>query len=272
MTAIVRFGPGAFYGRCASERRVGGLHLAELEPTVADHEVRMHAHDDAHLVLIAAGDYISSADGMPAVTTGPTLVLNPPCTEHRDRFQRLAGRFMTLSIPRSLWIDYAQATRLPSAAVRLTESAVAHAVLLLRELHGWDSGSKLVVQAGLAEILCDAHALQTERLGTGPAWLLRAHSQLAEEFEHVPELADLARQADLHPVYFSRAFRQRYGCSPGAFLRRCRVQRATALLHRRKDMPLAEIAAAVGYVDQAHFSNAFKRVFGITPGRYRSLL
>jgi AraC-like DNA-binding protein len=37
-------------------------------------------------------------------------------------------------------------------------------------------------------------------------------------------------------------------------------------------MPLAEIAAAVGYVDQAHFSNAFKRVFGITPGRYRSLL
>jgi AraC family transcriptional regulator len=272
MTAIVRFGSGAFYGRRASERRVGGLHLAELEPTVADHDVRMHAHDDAHLVLVATGHYISSADGMPAVTTVPTLVLNPPCTEHRDRFQQLAGRFMTLSIPRGLWRDYAHAARLPSAAIRLTETAVAHAMLLLRELHGWDSGSKLVVQSGLAEILDDASALRTERLGTGPAWLLRAHSRLAEDSEHAPELAELARQADLHPVYFSRAFRQRYGCSPGDFLRRCRMQRATALLHRRKDMPLADIAAAAGYVDQAHFSNAFKRVFGITPGRYRSLL
>jgi AraC family transcriptional regulator len=272
MTATVRFESGAFYGRCASERRVGDLHLAELEPTVADHEVRMHAHDDAHLVLVAAGDYISSADGMPAVTTGPTLVLNPPCTEHRDRFLRLAGRFMTLSFPGSLWREYAQATRLPSAAVRLTEAAVAHAVLLLRELHCWDTGSRLVVQSGLAEILDDARSLQTERLGTGPAWLTRAYSRLAEDFEHAPELAELARQADLHPVYFSRAFRQRYGCSPGAFLRRCRMERATALLHRRNDMPLADIAAAVGCVDQAHFCKAFKCVFGISPGRYRSLL
>ncbi len=36
-------------------------------------------------------------------------------------------------------------------------------------------------------------------------------------------------------------------------------------------MPLAELALAAGFVDQAHFTRMFRSAFGVTPGRYARL-
>ena len=83
--------------------------------------------------------------------------------------------------------------------------------------------------------------------------------------------ASLARLAGVHPVYFSRAFRRRYGCSPGDYLRRRRLERALGLL-RTRTLPLAQVAAETGHADQAHFTRAFTRRYGISPGRFQSLL
>jgi AraC-like DNA-binding protein len=35
------------------------------------------------------------------------------------------------------------------------------------------------------------------------------------------------------------------------------------------DVPLSEIALAVGFADQAHFSNKFRRACGTTPAQWR---
>jgi len=81
-------------------------------------------------------------------------------------------------------------------------------------------------------------------------------------------LAELARQVGVHPVYFSRAFRAHMGSTLGAYLRKLRVDRAADML-ASSEISIADIALEVGFADQSHLSNVFRRLRGITPSRYR---
>ena len=87
---------------------------------------------------------------------------------------------------------------------------------------------------------------------------------------HTPRLGELARTVDVHPVYLARAFRRSYGCSPGEYLRRRRMEHAVAMLHDDR-MGIADIAVACGFVDQSHFTHAFRRAYRYTPAQYRTL-
>jgi AraC-like DNA-binding protein len=39
----------------------------------------------------------------------------------------------------------------------------------------------------------------------------------------------------------------------------------------RAGVPLAELALAAGFADQAHFTRMFRSTLGVTPGRYARL-
>ena len=67
------------------------------------------------------------------------------------------------------------------------------------------------------------------------------------------------------------AFRRYYSCSPGEYLRRKRLHVARGKL-ADATVSLAQIASDAGFADQSHFTRAFKRFTGVTPGRYRTLL
>ena len=65
--------------------------------------------------------------------------------------------------------------------------------------------------------------------------------------------------------HFAKRFRETVGVSPHAYVLHRRVRRAGQML-RRDRSSLAEIAAACGFASQAHFTTAFRRDVGITPG------
>lgn len=67
----MRFAPGQFLGDFQVRQSVHGLALANMRPTVPEHEVQTHTHDDAHFLLLLDGVYLSSAHGMPAVCAHP---------------------------------------------------------------------------------------------------------------------------------------------------------------------------------------------------------
>ena len=48
-----------------------------------------------------------------------------------------------------------------------------------------------------------------------------------------------------------------------------RIERAKQLLQAGTDLSLAEVAADAGFSDQSQFSHHFKRLLGVTPGRFR---
>lgn len=70
-----------------------------------------------------------------------------------------------------------------------------------------------------------------------------------------------------HPAHLVRAFSGAYGIAPHQYLMSRRVDRARRLLLDGR--PPAEVAAATGFYDQAHLTRHFKRLVGVTPGRYR---
>jgi AraC family transcriptional regulator len=84
-----------------------------------------------------------------------------------------------------------------------------------------------------------------------------------------PKFSELATTVGVHPVHLSRAFRAAYGCTPGEYLRRLRIEHAQRLLAESR-MPLAQVACAVGYYDQSHFTAVFRRLTGSTPAQYRA--
>ena len=49
-----------------------------------------------------------------------------------------------------------------------------------------------------------------------------------------------------------------------------RVERAKQLLQTGSDFSLAQVAAQAGFSDQSRFCHHFKRLVGVTPGRFRT--
>ncbi|XKK58562.1 AraC family transcriptional regulator [Streptomyces sp. ARC32] len=80
-------------------------------------------------------------------------------------------------------------------------------------------------------------------------------------------LEEAAALVSAHPAHLVRAFSGAYGIAPHQYLMSRRVDRARRLLLAGRAP--ADVAGATGFYDQAHLTRHFKRLVGVTPGRYR---
>lgn len=87
--------------------------------------------------------------------------------------------------------------------------------------------------------------------------------------EHAQEnvtLRALAAHAGLSAFHLCRVFHESVGMTPHAYQTQARVRHAKSLLRAGLPIPLA--ATEAGFYDQAHLTRHFKRILGLTPGRY----
>jgi AraC family L-rhamnose operon transcriptional activator RhaR len=82
------------------------------------------------------------------------------------------------------------------------------------------------------------------------------------------EVRDVAAQVSLSERQLRRLFHNVAGTSILAYLTNLRVERAAHLL-LNTDMPIKQIAAAVGYPDTHYFTTLFGREKGTTPAAFR---
>jgi len=95
----------------------------------------------------------------------------------------------------------------------------------------------------------------------------RAKEFLVANLANAISVSEVAAQCKLSRSHFSRAFRAATGYAPHRWLLQYRVEKAHDLL--RGPMPLSSIALVCGFTDQSHLTRAFKRIFGVPPGRCR---
>ena len=81
-------------------------------------------------------------------------------------------------------------------------------------------------------------------------------------------LAEAGRILHVSPAHLVRCFTRAFGIAPHRYLLGRRIEAARARLLDGE--PIADVAAAVGFHDQAHLTRHFKRHVGTTPSRYTS--
>lgn len=264
---------GVHFGASETRQELPGFSVSLLTPTLRAEDVPLHTHDTASFVFVLSGLYISKADGAPPNLREPTLIFNPAGTTHRDSFLLPQGRFLAVSISDEIMRTVRDGAVLAGAATafstggslltafRLTDQCLASRIdslstmeALCWELLSYTGGKRLWPNEG----------------GTAapPAWTAKAKELLQDASNSSRGITQVAKELGLHPVYFARAFRRTFRCSPAEYRMRCRLGKAMGLLHNRT-LALSELSLRAGFFDQSHFTRAFRDRFGISPHAYR---
>ncbi len=105
----------------------------------------------------------------------------------------------------------------------------------------------------------------------GRALVLAAREALLADEPEAATLMSLARLLQVSPYHLSRVFRRETGLTLTRYRNRLRVSRALDLIEQGAG-GLADVAATVGFADQAHLTRTMRAELGRTPAGVRRLL
>jgi AraC family transcriptional regulator len=85
------------------------------------------------------------------------------------------------------------------------------------------------------------------------------------------KLTDLAALVSMSQYYFCRLFKRSMGVAPYQYLLQQRIERSKQLL-KQKELAIADIALLCGFKNQSHFTTFFRKLTGVTPKGYQTLV
>jgi AraC-like DNA-binding protein len=233
--------------------------------------MRTHYHPGPTLSLVFRGGYIERFGGASIAGEPLTAILKPALFAHENYMSPLGLHALYVEPSMVVMETICPELALPTAPIALGSAKVRALVgLVLHEVRERDGLSDLCLHAYLLEILGEA-ARQQRMNSTGRVvWLGHVRDRLREEFRATPRIEALAGDVGVHPVHLAQAFRQRYGCTVGEYIRHLRVEHAAAQL--RGSNSISRIALEAGFADHSHLTRVFRRIVGMTPSKYRELV
>ncbi|GAA4607708.1 AraC family transcriptional regulator [Actinoallomurus liliacearum] len=214
-----------------------------LTPLVGLHDQTSPDRPGASTVTLCGAYLLDRARPHPLINELPEVVHLPARVGH-DPSLRAAIDLLGAELK----------TRRPGADVNIPALLD---TLLVQMLRGWlDQQSASGTAVGWAAALHDPAIV---------AALSGIHSDPARPWT----VEDLSARAGLSRAAFARRFSELVGRPPLRYLTWWRLTTAARLL-RDSDAPLATVAHHVGYTSEFAFANAFKREYGLAPGRYRA--
>ncbi|PID97061.1 MAG: AraC family transcriptional regulator [Actinomycetales bacterium] len=114
------------------------------------------------------------------------------------------------------------------------------------------------------------HALQPLQPVDDEGILINAVVALVESDPEITRVTDLTVHFGMTERSLQRLCAKRVGLSPKWLIQRRRLQDAAGRLAEVDRPALSDIAAELGYADQAHFTRDFHAVTGLTPSAYSS--
>ena len=249
---------------------LGGLEL--MRARYDGHAFARHGHETFAIgALYSGAEEIWFRDGVERVRSGGLVFIDPEVVHTGTALMGGWGYRVMYPAP-AIMAELAATRGTPRFHTRISYDPRA-ARLLLRAHEAAETEDVLtgetMVRLALDRLL---RTFGTATAGrplrrSGRAYVAQAREILQERLIDPPGLDELARQLGVGPFTLVRSFREAYGLPPHAFLTQTRVRAARRLL--RQGRPVAEVAPAVGFFDQAHLSRHFRRIVGMPPGAYR---
>jgi AraC-like DNA-binding protein len=94
--------------------------------------------------------------------------------------------------------------------------------------------------------------------------------KIHEHWADLIVMEDLAAQHNVSYVWFRKAFKNIVGTSPGQYHLNIKIEKACQML-KETDLTISEVAYAVGFVSEYHFSRLFKKKINLPPSAYREV-
>lgn len=269
MAPVRHLTTGEFYGTIVRRHAGSGATLSIVHHARA-FDVPVHTHEQPYFCLLVEGKYAETYDGSTITYEPFSIALHPAAYSHADSISSAGATFFTIELGNEWHERLRDIVDLRNVRVRLAGADVGWAALrLLREFLETDEPNELLVESLLYDMLGAFAA--PERDSGRPSWLDSAKAFLEERIGENHSMGDIAGVAHVHPVSLARAFRAHEHQTVGEYVNRARAARACRELSAA-NARIADIAAALGYVDQSHFTRVFKNVTGMTPGVFRSVV
>ncbi|WP_328933092.1 MULTISPECIES: AraC family transcriptional regulator [unclassified Streptomyces] len=227
----------------------------------------MHVHDAWTLLIVDDGAVRYDLDRHEHGTPHDTVSLLPPHVPHNGSPATPHG-----FRKRVLYLD---GTHLPDdligSAVDSPDLRDPELRLRVGQLHTAldHPGDELEAESRLSLIAERLHAhLRPSTAPTpfAPTLARDLRELLDERVTEGIALDEAARLVHAHPAHLVRAFSGAYGIAPHQYLMSRRVDHARRLLLEGR--PPGDVATATGFYDQSHLTRHFRKLVGVTPGRY----
>lgn len=238
-----------------------------------------HIHTDFAMVVVEKGAYkIHCGASNYAMTTGSFCLAQPGDAISCDASEGAGRAFRALNLSPDLFQNAASEIferneKLPVFPNQIS-SDKRLSILFLRIHKSLEKPvSRLEGSSLLQELLAYIIAHYADRNASAPVFrpepqaVKHVRDYLQDNFAENISLEEIARVAGLSSFHLNRVFRQTIGLPPHAYQTQVRVERAKTLIAER--VSIEQAALAVGFFDQSHFTNHFKRLCGYTPGFYR---
>ncbi len=265
-----RLKAGEHYGEVFHKRRIPSAIVSE---SVYEKKTPLpeHSHELAFFTLILAGNYSEKFAGKSFIYSPMTVLWRQADVSHKDKIESNSSRFFFVELEKTCLGKLLQEEKVPDHLFEKRGSLVWLASRLRSEIVSEQNFSPLIAEGITLEMVGQLVRKNKIAEKRPPKWLLRLVEKLNEEFLENLSTAELATEANVHPVHLASVFRQFYRETMGEYVQKLRIAHALKLL-LNKEIPLVEIAYSAGFSDQSHFTRIFKRVVGITPGAFRNSL
>lgn len=236
-------------------------------------ELARHYHDDPTICYVLRGGFTEYSRGEAVACGSATLKMMPAGEAHSNRFGAAETRGLRIEVDRRRFAEVPAISRvlderLHTAGGRGGE--LAHR--MVGELTSPDTAGPIAAEALALELLVELARMEApRRTARMPGWLIAAEERIREQYRGTISAGEIARQVGVNPATLARWYRRCFGCTVGARIRALRVKHAARELTETAE-PLSEIALRAGFYDQSHFTNVFRRTFGVTPSAYRANL
>lgn len=245
------------------------VHAPHFRITEASYEARTsfrpHVHEHPSITAVLCGGFLECFTKTSESCSSRSILIKPAAQLHSNTYGDRPTKCLLVAVTQPI----GDLGRVFDRTVHLRGGAPYSLLVALRdEMRRADDLTPFAAEGLILELLARVARDIKVPDGASPQWLRVLRGALRERCREPLSMSDVGAISGVHPAYAARLFRKYYGCTPIEYVRRCRIDWATAAL-TETTLPISAISVTAGFSDQSHFTRAFTRLTGRTPNSLR---